>query len=196
ISWPSFEKIGASMVLFLLLLLGCLFSWNAWRQTIRLSLVLFSLIGFADYNKTLISPRNRTLNHQEVLLNINLEDLKIFNRTAHTAHMARHPHSFENTRGVRTRSDGPWRSMKHRTMGISATSKMVAFHDTLESFAFGHAAHMHVITWLENICLDNLPHCAFLASFQTDFPEKTERGQFCLLEMALQGLLYFFHGHF
>src|ERR1700683_2610143 len=111
------------------------------------------------------------------------------------SHVSRHAHAFEHTRRERRGSDRTG-DLKHRTMRLRTTAKMMALHHTLKSLALADANDVDKALAIEDLdqhAVANFDRPLFFALNRSFHPERhfaheLHRRKIVLRQMSLRRL--------
>src|SRR5258708_12133359 len=173
----------------------------AFRESTALSR---RLLRFIDHDVSAVRSRNAALNHQQILFFIHTQDPQVAHRYPDIAHVARHPHALEHARWKRRRTDRT-RNLKHRTVRLRTTRKVMPLHYTLKPAPLAHSDDVHKPFAFENIHqhpVSNFYHAlgrlAVSVDFHVDFAQKLHRRQVVLGKVPphrLGSILFLSHFH-
>src|SRR5579885_594626 len=98
-----------------------------------------SPLGSSHDDIAAVGTRDGTLNHQNVILGIHVNDLQVAYGDPFGTHVAGHAHAGEHAGGEAGGADGAGRTMKHGTVGIGAAAEVMALDQAGEPAALAHA---------------------------------------------------------
>src|SRR5690606_3739899 len=135
----------------------------------------YALLAFPNYHQTSIRSRNRTADHQQVIININLCDRKAFDRYPVVAHVARRTRALNDTRRISRLADRTGPANVHRAVRFRPACKVMALDRTRKAASFRAPNDLDLVPIRKNIDLDLIADRCFRSIVKADLFEDARR---------------------
>src|ERR1700722_1279203 len=180
-----------SALCFLRISLGCVKPIHR-RRTSKSSALAWRLLGLHDHQVAALRSGHAALNHQQILVLVHAQHSQVPLRHTGITHVARHTHSLKHSRREGRGSDGTG-NLKHRTVRLWTTAKMMALHDALKPASLADSYDVDKALAIENFHQHTIAHFdrtvfdPFDRSFdpKRHFTHELHRRKIVLREMTL-----------
>src|SRR3954447_4188934 len=158
--------------------------------------LLRRLLRLVDQHVSVFMSRDRAFNDQQIVILVDAEDAQIADGLGIDAHVSRHAHAFEDTRGERRCADGALH-LEHVSVGAGAAAEFVPLDYAGEAASLAGAGDIDELFVLEDVDQNFVAdfgavrfRSGFLIllagfGFDRDFADELHRRQIVLAEVTL-----------
>src|SRR5918993_2877654 len=169
------------------LLLPLLLRWLDLRDADRLG-----RDRLANHHDAVRPARHGAFDEQQVVLRIDAQHLQVAHRYAIAAHVSRHAHALDDTRGERRSADRAGCTVEHRAVAHAAAAEVMPLDDALEALAAAGADHVDALAVSEHRHVDGVARLRRLtAGLDLQLAAHARRGHASLLEVPCGRLVLF-----